>query len=434
MSVVILGSGPDELVAARLLARRGRKVTVLAGGEGDSDEGTLLPAIASELGIQQAVEAPDPWVAGPVELWRDVRRSAQSIAKLSARDAERWPQFCERVARIAGFLEALYLARPPDPLSTRFAFRARRLGRQGLTDLMRFLPKSIAELADDWFESDALKGLLAALAVRDLQHGARSGGTAFRLVHANVGNPPGVFLPAPPGNVRQALERGVEQRRAEPERIIVRQGKVVGVGLAGGEELVADEIVSGLSPRRTLIELVDAAWFDPELVRAVRHIRYRSVAARVTLELDRPAPFGALVVAPSLDYVEKAYDHSKYGEVSSRPVLHARRAEGNRLLADLQYVPRSHGDAEPIERLAREMLSPHLVGAVIRQAKTALPGAREPYAELSLDQALWMRPLAELAHYRTPIRGLWLTGPSMHPGPGMPGVAGYNCAREMLRG
>jgi phytoene dehydrogenase-like protein len=431
LSVVVLGTGIDELVAARMLMHRGRAVRVLAAGE--EPDGTLAPQVAAELGLRQALEAPDPWISGPVELWRDVGRSTESIRRLSRRDADRWPQFCERVARVAGFLEQLYLAPPPDPLSTRFAFRARRLGRQGLTDLMRFLPKSIAELADDWFESDALKGLLAALALPDLQHGARSGGTAFRLVHANVGNPPGVFLP-PLGSARRGLEQGLDMRRVAVERIVVRQGKVAGVTLAGGEELAADEIVSGLGPRRTLTDLVDAAWLDPQLVRAVRHIRCRSVAARIALELDRPAPFGALVVAPSLDYVERAYDHSKYGELSSHPVLHARRAEGNRLLVEVQYVPRTHTDVALLERVAREMLLPHLAGVKVRHMKTELPGGRAPYAELMLDQALWMRPLAGLARYRTPIAGLWLTGLSMHPGPGIGGAAGFNCVREMLRG
>ena len=43
-----------------------------------------------------------------------------------------------------------------------------------------------------------------------------------------------------------------------------------------------------------------------------------------------------------------------------------------------------------------------------------------------------MRPLPELAGYRTPIGGLWLCGQAMHPA--VPGVAGYNCARAILRG
>lgn len=425
MSVVVLGAGADALVAARVLARRGRKVTVLDPGE--ADECPLAPRVAAELGIGQSAEAPDPWVSGPVELWRDVRRSAESIAKLSAQDAQRWPLFCERVARVAGFLEALYLAPPPDPLSTGFALRARRLGRQGLTDLMRFLPKSAAELLDDWFESQALKGLLAALAVADLQQGARSGGTAFRLVDANVGNPPGVFS-APGADARSALVDGLDIRRVAPEGIVVRQGRVSAVRLAGSEELAADEVVSGLGPRRTLTELIDPVWLDPELVRAVRHIRCRRVAARLEVELDTAPTFAGLVIAPSLDYVERAYDHAKYGEMSSRPVVYMRRAGERRLLVDMQYVPRAGADTAAVGRLARE----HVAG--IRSLKAVLPGARPGYAEMTLDQALWMRPLADLSRYRTPVAGLWLTGPSMHPGPGMPGAAGLNCAREMLRG
>jgi phytoene dehydrogenase-like protein len=61
------------------------------------------------------------------------------------------------------------------------------------------------------------------------------------------------------------------------------------------------------------------------------------------------------------------------------------------------------------------------------------PGGQAYHAELALDQALWMRPLPELAQYRTPIEGLWLCGPGTHPGGGIPGASGYNCAREILK-
>jgi phytoene dehydrogenase-like protein len=213
MSVIVVGGGIDAHVAAQLLARRGRRVTLLEQPGPYDDAGWVAPQIIASLGVRDRglrSEERDPWVRAPLEgggtleLSRDVRRSAEAIARLSRRDAERWPRFCERVARVAAFLQQLYLSPPPDPLATGFALRARRLGREGLTDLMRFLPKSAAELLDDWFESDALKGLLGALAVTDLQQGARSGGTAFRLVHANVGNPPGVFI-SPLTNLRQVL-------------------------------------------------------------------------------------------------------------------------------------------------------------------------------------------------------------------------------------
>lgn len=392
MNVVFIGNGPDEQAAARLLERAGYRVQLLG-------------------------EAQPP----PEALLHDANRSVESMRGLSARDAEAWPRFASRIARIAGFLGELYGAAPPDPLSAGFALRARRLGREGLTDLMRVLPMSVAELLDGWFESDALKGLLGARAVAGLHQGPRSGGTAFALVHANVGCAPGVFRDFPLPSQRE--ERLVDE-------ILVEGGKVRGVRLASGEEREAALVVSGLDPRRTLAELVDAAWLDPELVRAVRHIRFRPVRARLEFELERETSVPRLTIAPSLDYIEQAYDCIKYGELSRQPVVDV-VFRGRRAQVDLQYVPESIvGDA--VSRLALETLEPHLGRA--RLVNAILPAQFQPCAELTLDQALWMRPLPELARYRTPIEGLWLCGASMHPGPGTAGASGHNCARAILRG
>jgi phytoene dehydrogenase-like protein len=439
-AAVVIGSGVNELVAAHVLARAGRRVILLGERVEEDGIGWVPPRIVRELALQDVkIDQPDPWAMAPLadgrrlELWRDMARSVESIRQLSARDAAKWPAFCERMASLARFLERLYGATPPDPLSVGFALRARRLGRQGLTDLLRFLPMPVAELLDDWFESDALKGVLGAAGMAHLQQGPRSGGTAFGLLHHHVGSPLGVFRP-PRSNLKQMLVKlpGIGIRYdAEVARITVRDGRVVGVVLAHGEELASSLVVSGADPRRTLLEFVDPGWLDPELARAVRHIRRRSAVARVTLQLDRAPGFSTLVIAPSLDYLERAYDDAKYGHVSREPWLEARCDERHRLDVHVQYVP--YGLAEGIDNLAVKMLSEHLQGSTVTQSSAASPAASEQ-AELSLDQALWMRPLPELARYRAPIDGLWLCGPAMHPGGGIAGAAGHNCAREILRG
>jgi phytoene dehydrogenase-like protein len=181
------------------------------------------------------------------------------------------------------------------------------------------------------------------------------------------------------------------------------------------------------------------------------------VAARVTLALDRAPGFTALVVAPSLDYLERAYDDAKYGRVSRAPYLEARsdgpiREGPHRVEIDVQYVPYAlaEGAWDDARRGALadrvvEMLSQHVpaVGAAVTERSVLSPRDLEalygfpegqPYhAELALDQAFWMRPLPGWARYRTPIAGLYLCGPGTHPGGGIAGAAGANAAQVILR-
>jgi phytoene dehydrogenase-like protein len=188
--VVVISSGVDGLVAAHLLAADGRRVTVVQEHEiPDRTAGWVPPQVARKLGVQLTARRPDPWLRAPLdgggvlELWQDMDRSVDSIRRISPGDAGKWPEFSERMARLGALLARVYVAPPPSLIDTSFALRVRRLGRRGMEDLMRALPMPAAELLDDWFESDALKGALGALAVADLQQGVRSAGTAFRLLH-----------------------------------------------------------------------------------------------------------------------------------------------------------------------------------------------------------------------------------------------------------
>jgi phytoene dehydrogenase-like protein len=440
--VVVIGADANSLVAADLLARAGRTVTVLQEEPPRSRTVGWVPAqLARALGLSAlSVEWPDPWLRAPLpdggvlELSRDMARSVEAIRRVSARDAESWPRFCKRTATLARLLERLYVEAPPSLVDLRFALRLRRLGRQGMEDLMRLLPMPAAELLDDWFESDVLKGALGAHAVRHLQQGPRSAGTAFRLLHYHAGNPPGVFR-APTSNLAQLLRArpAIAVREAQAARIAVRGGQVTGIVLEGGEELRASLVVSAAHPRRTLAELVEPGWLDPDLTRALRHIRSRGVAAKIALAFERAPEWKTLTLAPSLDYVERAYDDVKYGRVSARPWLDV-SGEGKGGEVHVQYTPHAKSDDPNLGALVSKLLAPH--SPPITECRLVAPPASWPegqphQAELALDQALWMRPLPELSGYRTPIGGLWLCGQAMHPA--VPGVAGYNCARAILR-
>jgi phytoene dehydrogenase-like protein len=469
---IVIGAGVNGLVAAHYLARAGRRVLVVeraAAPDEAPDAGWVPPAVIRELGLAAhglRLERPDPWIAAALpdgerlELFADPARSAGAIRRLSLRDADRWPEFALRMGRIAAVLEALYAAPPPDVRSrdlgellrlAGLALRTRRLGKQVVVDLLRVLPMSVAELLDDWFETEALKGVLAAAGVLHLRQGPRSGGTAFSLLHHHVGSPPGVFR-SPRSNLGAVLSRmpGVEVRRpAEVIRIDVTGGRVRGVTLATGEELAAPIVASSADPRRTVLGMVDAGWLDPEQVAALRHVKCRGVAARVTLACEG-VDVGDLAVAPSIEYLERAYDDAKYGRVSTQPYVEGSLRNGG-MVAHVQYAPyhladggwnaeRRRGLGEAVVRTL-EAHVPGVRGRVaVREVLTPLDfeeryGATEGHfyhGELTLDQILFMRPVPGWSRYRAPVGGLYLCGAGTHPGGAIAGGPGRNAARVIL--
>jgi phytoene dehydrogenase-like protein len=324
-----------------------------------------------------------------------------------------------------------------------------------MEDLLRTMPMSIADLLDDSFESEALKVALAMSGVRNLCHGPRAGGTAFNFLHHHVGSPPGVFVPMS-SNAHDVLRslRGVHVREAAVTDIVARETRVAGVVLASGEIIAADYVVSGFDPARTLVELCDPGLFDPQLVRAVQHVRSRGVAALLTFELASVPPAARFLLASSLDEIERACDDLKYRRISGAPLLEAQvstdDSDRGRLEVRIQYVPYERdGHAEhalwaSLVAHVRRSLSPYvglIAEAPVVQALTprgleaeyGFPQGQPYHAEIALDQMLWMRPLPELAQYRTPLAGLYLCGPAMHPGGPVIGAAGANAAAAVLR-
>ena len=509
--VIVVGAGLNGLVTAAYLAQAGRRVLVLeqrpcVGGTAVTEEiapgfrcdtvqhdiGWLPQRIASELGVNGVeLVRSDPAVVTPLDggrslqLSRDRGKSAASIRALSPADAARWAEFSERMTRLAGFLEALYLEPPPQPLRTAprdllalfgLGRRFRGLGKSGMIDLLRVLPMSVAELLDEWFQADGLKGTLAAGAVTGLHQGPGSGGTAFGLLHHLVGQ--GAFrsrmvVRGGVGALARAFAATAQRHGAEirigtaVRRITVKDGRATGVVLASDEELTARTIVSAADPRRTLLGLVEPIHLDPDVALAVRHIKCRGAVAKVNLALGELPRFagltghGAVSISPSLNYLERASDDAKHGAISRKPYCEvplpslldpSLAPQGRHVMSVLvQYAPyhlRGGWTAAQREALGDVVVAtlaeyaPNLETAIVsRQVLTpkdledgwGLTEGSLYHGELSLDQILFMRPVPGWSRYRTPVDGLYLCGPGTHPGGGLAGLAGRNAARTILK-
>lgn len=511
---VVIGASADGLVAAAVLAGEGRRVLVLEaarepGGtlaEIEFAPGFRAAPLAADLGhvhadvlratgaVLPAAVAPDPCAVAlgdgsPLAIARTPAATAEHLKRFSARDAAAWPAFAAQMHAIAGFLGQL-LRRPAIAIDGVGAAEAlslaglglhyRSLGRRGMRELLRALPMALTDLLDDWFENDRLKGLLAAIGTADLPQGPRGGGTALALLHRHVGASPGVFgerlrlqtggaalLTAFADRARAAgaqLETG-----ARVERILVREDRIAGVALASGEEIRCRCVVSGAGVRHTLLELLDPLHLDTPFIDAVRHIRHRGVTSHVLLGLDGlPAvpglpgtPAAACWIAPSTDYVERAYDAAKHGRASEDPVVELRfpsvtqprLAPPGMHVATLrvQYAPWAPGDGDrpavrdAIAERAVAAVERHLPGFAARvvqravlaprdlEARFGLPEGAVSRGEIALDQLFFMRPVAGFGRHAMPVPGLYLCGAGTHPGPGLTGLSGLLAARAVLQ-
>ena len=515
---VVVGAGHNALVAAALLAREGWSVLVLerrevVGGAAATEEifpgcrvnlaaqdaGLLQREIVSELGLDaRGLE----WVHAPavatsllgggeaLTLWRNPGRTTEEVARHGEADAARFPEWTDylrsmaRVLRVAlghpspvlhdaSAAERLRLLRP--------LLRAGRLGKRTVVELLRALPLSARDLLDDWFAGDALKGMLATSGLLGACHGPSAMGGGFRMFyHATGAEAHGfrssVFVKGGVGVLSEALAEaarrsGAEVRTSAPvEGIVVDDGVATGVLLTDGERISARCVVSGLDPRRTFFELVGAPRLGPEFNRRVTHIQLRGTTAVLHLLLDGLPPrpgaerlSGHTLVAPDLEYLERASDAAKYGRCSERPHLdivvptlhNPALAPAGRHLASVQiryapHRPRSGGwddgaagDAllsstldvldEFLPGLRARIVDHRLLTPLDLETRLGLTGGDEYHGQMGLDQLLFMRPVPGWGRYRTPVERLFLCGSGTHPGGGVTGRPGWLAAREILR-
>jgi len=509
-NIVIIGGGHNGLVCAAYLARAGKKVTVLeaaeqVGGAAATREfapgfkascAHLLYLLDDEISKELSLTANGLSIAksglNTIALAEDgnhVTIGANSVegASLSAEDKAAYTEYRRFMSKFAGIIGGMHNLVPPRITQDRgdlmalgkLALKIRMLGRDDMREFLRIAGINIYDILKENFDNPLLKGALSLDAVLGTFSGPRSNNSVFTALHRMSGNNEGsagaASIPAGGmGAVTQALasaaaRAGAEIRISSPvKKILMNDMQVSGVELANGEQIAASTVVSNADPKTTIMNLLGARHVETDFARRIKNIRAKGNAAKLHLALDSLPDFKGLsevqsgerlIIAPTVEYVELAFNHCKYGEYSARPVaeitipsIHDRSLapDGKHVLsAIIQYAPRnlgagwSEGKAGFTE-VVMDMLTAYAPD--IRQKTVAtelltpedlenefqMPGGHWHHGEMSLDQFLMLRPVPKSAQYKTPVDGLYFCGAGCHPGGGVMGSAGRNAANAVL--
>jgi phytoene dehydrogenase-like protein len=516
---VVIGGGHNGLVHAAYLGRAGLKVALLerremVGGATVTEElypgfkylpgayliSLLRPQVIRELelpkhGLQiiplESTVAPLP-DGNYFADWLDHDLTRQEIERFSRKDAERYDEFNALMRRLILGVRPILNLIPPDPTSleahdlaqmARVRGTLERLETRDFHTLCRLMTMSAADFLDEWFETDPLKAIKSTSGIIGTFLGVRSPGTGYVLLHHYLGELNGAprswgFARGGTGGLSQAIARsarshGVEILTGTPvTQILVESGRAVGVATQRGDEIRAERVVSGAHAVPTLLHMVDRRELPEDYLQDIERWKTRGPSCKVNLALDALPDFpaipkskrallrGSIEIAPSVDYLERAYDDAKYGGWSKRPFMDALIPS----LLDPQMAPPGkhvmslfvqYADAQlkggwtedkkqafldvVIDTLCQhspdlkdKILHKHIMTPVDLESRFGLTGGHIFHGELTLPQLFFMRPSPRWANYRTPIENLWMCGSSCHPGGCITGAPGRNAALELL--
>jgi len=522
--VVLVGGGHNALITAYYLAKGGFKPLVLErreiiGGGAVTEEfhpgfrastlahtmGPLRGDIARTLRLERfnlQIFRPNPRVFAPspdgrgLLFYEDTTKTAESIRDISAKDAAKYAHFAAGLERVAGLFAQIASITPPgieNPSPEDWwnlivtGLGVRELGKDGIFDLLRWGPMAVADFVAEFFETELLRAAIAARGIFGANLGPWSAGsTAVLLLRAAADAHPVGTAAFPRGGMGEltralaeaAQKAGVQIRtHAEVAQIRTKNGAVSGVSLANGEEIACEAVVSGVDPKRTFFQLLDPTTYDPVFATRMKNFRARGNVAKVLLALGELPKFpslanasapegfhealaGRIHIGPEIDYLEKAFDAAKYGEISREPYLDVTIPtvldpslvpEGKHVLsAYFQFAPYQLKEGNWNSR-SKELLDTTLktleiyapgISSLVEGAQVITPldleeiygftGGHIFHGELALDQIFTMRPVLDWARYQTPVKGLFLCGSGTHPGNGLTGASGANAAKEII--
>ena len=519
--IVIIGGGHNGLVTAFYLAKAGYKPLVIerrnqVGGAAITEEfhpgfrssilahsaGPLRPEIVQDMRLFRhglKVDENDLAVLSlspdgrHLTLYDDYRggKSAEEISKFSSKDAARYTEFHDALKTISGLLTKVLALTPTEIESPsksdlfgllQLGRSARGLGKRNTYHLLRWGPMAVADLVAEFFETELLRATVAARGIFGTSLGPWSAGSSLVLLlrAAADSNPAGsnFFAIGGIGAITQAMaaaakEAGAEIRTGvEVIEIQIKNGAAQGVVLSTGEEVKARAVISNADPKRTFLKLADPSLLSPTFTKRLQNYRMNGTVAKVNLALDGLPAFrgvngnsealkGRIQIGPEIDYLERAFDESKYGNFSRAPYLEitipsltdpSLAPAGKHVMSIyMQYAPYklktgSWEDqrtaladtvvktlAQYAPDLPEKIVSHQIITPLDLEEQYGLTGGHIFHGELALDQVFTMRPFLDWARYRTPIENLYLCGSGTHPGIGLTGGSGANAAREILK-
>src|SRR5713101_6393810 len=519
--VVIVGGGHNGLVAAFYLAKAGFKPLVLerraqVGGAAITEEfhpgfrcstlahntGPLRADIVRDMQLEQRglkLTTPDVSTVSllpdgrALVLYSDATKTAQEIAQWSQNDAASYVDFGTALGKIGKVIGEALVLTPPNIDSPnsgdlwgmlKTGRSIRNLGKKDLYRVLRWGPMAAADLVAEFFDTEPLRATVAARGIFGTFMGPWSAGSALVLLLRAAADPtPAGSVQFPAGGAgaitlamaAAAKQAGAEIRTgADIAEICVKDGVATGVVLTSGEEISARAVVSNADPKRTLMRLVDPAHLTPDFVQKIKNYRCMGTVAKINLAISALPEFtalkakgngkvlqGRIQISPEIDYLERAFDESKYGNFSRNPYLEitfpslsdpSLAPAGQHVMSIyMQYAPyklknsdwesqrKALGEtvvktiAQYAPNLPQTILSHQIITPKDLEETYGLTGGHIFHGELALDQFFTMRPLLDWARYKTPINRLYLCGSGTHPGTGLTGGSGANAAREIAK-
>jgi phytoene dehydrogenase-like protein len=501
---IVVGAGHNGLVCSALLAKAGKRVLILeaneqVGGAAITREFTdgysvsacahllyqLQPEVRKELKLSTRLASEDMTTIALSEDGNHLRLKGDNVDGVSENDAKEYREFRKRTTRFADLLRKFFSKRPPRLGTKDFGDLAilgqlglslRLLGKEEMQEFLRLIGMNIHDEVTERFESSLLRGAVSIDAVLGTHLGPRSPNTfmtyLYRLAgdHGRTGVPAGGMGSVSNELAHVARSAGVTIRTGMPvKRIVISNGRATGVETESGEKFDSLMVISNADPKTTVMKLVGAQNIETGFAKRITHLRAKGNAAKLHLALDGlPAIEGLakkdyaerLVIAPSEDYVERAFNPAKYGDSSAMPVLEITfpsfRDEtlaptGKHVMsAVVQYAPYDlKGGWDDAARdkfmkaimdtlvkympdIAERITASELLTPADIESEFHMTGGHWHHAELTLDQFLFVRPVNGASQYKLPIDGVYLCGAGAHPGGGISGAAGRNAARAIL--